>query len=229
MKELPILFSGPMVRAILEGRKTQTRRVIKLPLTTWRSDAVWCSDWKESAFADRLPGGRGYLHVRWTDGHDYGFQTIDSKYIDTDQLWVRETWKIQSFMDGEPIRIRFKADGSEMDDRYGELDGNGYCDWYEKICEQSTDELIKMNWPDKDEQGYYRWDGKESPLRWRPSIYMPRWCSRLSLIVKDIRAERLQDISELDAISEGFDNKEDFIAYWDILNFTKGHGWITNP
>jgi hypothetical protein len=125
MKERPILFSGPMVRAILEGRKTQTRRVIK-PVQP-RADGRW-------------PAGRNPI-----DDCPYG--------ASGDRLWVRETW--------------------------------GHCDGGTCYRASEADSVL----PD---------DG-----RWRPSIHMPRWASRIALEVTDVRVEPLNSVSEEDAKSEG--------------------------
>lgn len=143
MKERPILFSGPMVRAIFDGRKTQTRRVARLT----------------SAGYVKEPGG----HRRWHPGDP------DARFAcpcgaPGDRLWVRETWGLY---DTQP------SDGP-----------SGATVFY-----RATDENRRV-------------------LRyqlWRPSIHMPRWASRITLEVTGVRVERLQDITEEDAYSEGVD------------------------
>lgn len=156
MKERPILFSAPMVKAILSGTKTQTRRIVKpqqFPLGT----CVACP---------------------------YG--TVG------DRLWVRETW-LQV-----PAGIAFRADGG---DHYGA-------------------------------------GGK---LKWRPSIFMPRAASRITLEVTGVRVERLQGISEDDAEAEGVaaephngscvDRRcfvKAYASLWDSLN-AKRSPWSSNP
>jgi len=163
MRERPILFKGPMVRAILDGTKTQTRRVVKF------------SSWPEDP-GKRCPYG------------DVG-----------DRLWVRETFRPET--DGETA---YRADFQGW-----EADG--------------TD--------------------------WKPSIFMPRGSSRIELEVTEIRALRLQDISEEDAAAEGamtwwngLSQEEQFGMYdggrgpiaafrmlWDSINAKRGVGWDTNP
>lgn len=124
MKERPIIFNGDMVRAILEGRKTMTRRPVKTE-----------------------PGMESYLAeaVNNETAHDelYRYGKVG------DMLWVRETW----------------ADV-----------GRG---------------LI------------YAADKKATPLKWKPSIHMPKWASRITLEITGIRIERVQEITEQDARKEG--------------------------
>jgi len=156
MKERPILFSGPMVRAILEGRKTQTRRIVK-PQPLRDRGVMAFNDGEHPQM--RCPYGKP-----------------------GDRLWVRETW----CPDVEPYTFRYKADGDE-------------------------------------------------PLeRWRPSIHIPRWASRITLEVVSVRVERLQNISEDDALAEGITLVErgtspvdQFNKLWESIN---GPGsWEANP
>ncbi len=145
MSARPILFSGPMVRALLEGRKTQTRRVVKWP--TWAGP-------NQEVFVRDLQGGRELWYC--PDGERA------SKFCcpygqPGDLLWVRETCS-PDWAD-KPV---YKADG-----------------------------------------GSAREAGYPAEPRWRPSIHMPRWASRLTLRITDVRVERLQDISDEDARDEG--------------------------
>lgn len=199
MKERPILFSSDMVRAILEGRKTQTRRVIK-----------------PQPYLDRSEGSL----------HDYDFFCWDkSKDVCQpsdmlvhcphgqvgDQLWVRETWRMN---------------GNEHD--YAMMDKS---------------------------RVYYRADESWNKApKWKPSIFMPRWASRIQLDIAKVRVERLQDISEDDACAEGImpiapgyedimysqpnaDGKltvtrepiEAFKTLWDSINAKRGYSWNSNP
>jgi hypothetical protein len=141
MRERPILFSAPMVRAILEGRKTMTRRVAKLK--PWH----------------RIEEKEDGSHWPWMeiDGADMGHWLPCPYGAPGDRLWVRETF--YDPLDGQSVMYR--ADG--------ELDAN-------------------------------LWD---AGVRWQPSIHMPRRASRITLEITAVRVERLQDISEADAIAEG--------------------------
>lgn len=141
MKSRPILFKDEMIRAILEGRKTQTRRVIKPQPLALTSDGL---PFAQTADDERF-GRLG--------------KVIACPYGQSgDQLWVRETF---------------------------------------------TDEAGGI-WPYLGEHISYRADPLQ-PLceRWTPSIHMPRWASRIALELTGVRVERLQNISEADAIAEG--------------------------
>jgi hypothetical protein len=177
MTDRPILFSAEMVRAILKGRKTQTRRVMK-PQPSTVDDA-----------------GRWY---RMKSG---GESLMTSAYpcpygAPGDTLWVRETWTQY------PIELNPEP-----------------CDaWYKATS-----------------------NGPPPPFKWRPSIHMPRWASRITLRITDIRVERLQDISEDDARAEGVSSEWDdyerygqsepyrygFSALWSEINGPDA--WDANP
>ena len=150
-RERPILFSGPMIKAILAGTKTQTRRVVK-PQPFWL-DAGTAQPVKPTG----PKNVEGYLpHV--------------SPYGATgDTLYVRETWRVQrSSSTMRRAAVAWRADGSDA-----VLDvTDGYA-----VPEATKD--------------------------WRPSIFMPRWASRITLRVTDVRVERVQSISEEDAKAEG--------------------------
>jgi hypothetical protein len=182
-QERPILFSAPMVRAILDGRKTQTRRIVK---------GVDGNSWI------RIKGG-------------YGTHVVDEKALAAcpygvpgDRLWVRETFQIRDTIKGRRILV---DQGSEK--------RNG-------------------------RHANYRADA-ENVCRWRPSIHMPRWASRILLEVTDVRVQRLHDISEADACAEGvtpipqrhrdeFDSaphRETFVGLWVRINGPSA--WGVNP
>ena len=165
MTERPILFSGPMVRALLEGRKTQTRRVMKpQPKGMARLDTG--GSWP-------LASGSEFMRC------PYG--------VPGDRLWVRESWR--------------KADSMT-------------------------------------ESVFYRADEEwNAGAGWKPSIHMPRWASRLTLEVTGVKVERVQEISERDAVAEGMPPSvpdqatavEIFEELWDSINEARGYGWSVNP
>lgn len=158
IRERPILFSGPMVRALLDGRKTQTRRVVKPQPSDYTPETVAPQRLQGQPpkhprpYFDAYNGGP---HWCWWDEYDrQGADWIKCPYgVPGDQLWVRETWCEADTPSGYDYAARFTQD--------------------------------TRGWG------------------WRPSIHMPRKASRLTLTITDVRVERLQDISEADAIAEG--------------------------
>jgi len=156
MTDRPILFSAPMVRALLDGRKTQTRRIIKPQPDLEVSCAAVFSD---GMFA-------------WMSGDPKDLESwmfhgdFKTPIQNGDRLWVRESWKATGLTAfNKPSETRVCGRFAYMAD-----------------AEQLQRDVM---------------------IPWRPSIHMPRWASRLTLIVTDVRVERLQDISEADAIAEG--------------------------
>lgn len=172
MKERPILFSGAMVRALLDGSKTQTRRAVKLQV---QHDDSWVGGWK--IVHKRVT--QALLTFNQLGGKPLGSDAAICPYGQPgDRLWVRETW----LEDPED-------DGTWAYTQYVGCKGSPLSDIPRKF--------------QKPEHCIYRegWDG--SDLRWRPSIHMPRWASRILLEIVSVRVERLQDISEKDARAEG--------------------------
>lgn len=175
--ERPILFSGEMVRAILEGRKTQTRRVVRVGMH--EEDPCDPSEWKCPRFPKgrhcfRLPGGS---HVA----------KLCPLGVPGDHLWVRETWTlIPNDMRGRDLRVAYRA-GGEGEVHMGE-------DVYGAPGSTLIHMTIGCALADYD-------NGKWGV--WRPSIHMPRIASRLKLEILSVKVERLQDISESDAEAEG--------------------------
>ena len=230
MAEIPILFSAPMVRAILAGRKSQTRRALKpqpqargdfhikgddgLPTSTWRPEIGW--DATKRAFGFRMQCGcclNQFHKLRWAPG---------------DSLWVRETLTVNG--DG----LEYAADG-EICHNLFDADTNA----------EAATELWNRR---------AHIDGPDLHPTAVPSIHMPRWASRITLDVTDVRVERLQAISDADALAEGIYWSEDFEGYcsgrgpdetvdfhgsdpvrsfeklWDAINgMTSPNGWDANP
>lgn len=156
-KERPILFSGPMVRALLDGRKTQTRRTVK----PRRGSSLFALE------DDGSPV--------WTDSYIMDPGNDDCRMRDNpygkpgDRLWVREAWApvpATAYRHSEGIQQVVNPD----DPHLAAIFAAG-------------------------------WD--RSIPKWKPSIHMPRWACRLVLEITDVRVERLNAISEADAMAEG--------------------------
>jgi hypothetical protein len=148
IKERPILFSAPMVRAILEGRKTVTRRVVN-------------QDWIQS---ERLPieTAPGLFHFWCSGEHQCPYGRPGER------LWVRETHFINDYREAKVPE-----------------------------AERADTEIIYRADP------LPCWEGEESEIRWRPSIFMPRWASRILLEITAVGVEPLQDITYEEAVAEG--------------------------
>ena len=189
MADKPIIFSAPMIRALLDGRKTQTRRILK-PQPEFRGG---CGDWH--------------------DAEEWGWETEDGDHVSVldiapngyhkgDRLWVREACAIWN---GELHDIVYRAD-------------------------ETSDGWEAM-----------RHDARLGFWKIKSSIHMPRWVSRLTLIVTDVRVQRLQEISEADAMAEGVDavtmddvprqaamsRRSDFAALWNSIHGPEA--WDANP
>ena len=146
MKERPIIFSAPMVRAILSGAKTQTRRIVKP------------------------------LHMATVDAEQFPILAMCPYGSPGGQLWVRETCRAEAIDDEGLCGVRYVADGQFMPIAN---------------TREASDRWVQLYW--------YR--GMEGATV--PPIHMPRWASRITLEITDVRVERLQDISGMDAKREG--------------------------
>lgn len=204
MKSRPILFSGPMVRAILDGCKTQTRRV--------------CGD--RIQYIDG-PGGPPYTQKLGSHIFEGGPCAWHCPYGKPgDRLWVRETWRPVGPWEFEGGTIVFQCDGARVN--------------VTNAKEQTPPVFVRSS------------DQKD---KWRPSIHLPRWASRITLEVTGVRVQRLNETSEADAIAEGLhrDPKNPNLwtwgdypsgstnpvyAYellWNQINESRGFGWSVNP
>lgn len=182
MKERGIIFNAEMVRAILDGRKTQTRRIMKPQPTPCNyvdehGKARGGHQWTSNIF-------RTMLHVEGElqngDGGWKGLVGDACPFGDIDdRLWVRETWMPDAPRNGTWGDVEF----------YG--------------CKNSSLSMIPERYRSQ-EHCIYRasWKGHKL-VGWTPSIHMPRWASRILLEITDVRVERLQNISEEDAVAEG--------------------------
>ncbi|EML5398591.1 hypothetical protein RI828_001261 [Pseudomonas aeruginosa] len=162
-RERPILFNEQMVRAILEGRKTVTRRVMKpQPMPSKSGGHHWpCKIHQSMLHVEReLQNGEGCWCGLAEAACPYGQPG--------DRLWVRETWglQVQSYGGGAGEFIVYRATNPDA-----------------IYCRSS--------------------EGREYPVKWKPSIHMRRHSSRILLEITAVRVERLQDISEEQALAEG--------------------------
>ncbi|MDM3867965.1 hypothetical protein QF204_07210 [Proteus faecis] len=164
MKERGIIFNAEMVRAILDGRKTQTRRIVK---NVMPDNGMWLKKPTKT---------RSGTTTHVLDAPKYNLCPLGKA---GDHLWVRETWMPDAPRDGTWGDVEF----------YG--------------CKDSQLSMIPECYRTP-EHCIYRasWDGAEM-IGWTPSIHMPRWASRITLEIIDVRVERLNDISNDDAKSEG--------------------------
>ena len=223
MNEHPILFSGEMVRAILDGRKTQTRRVIK-PQPIMMDSGMW--------YPSNIPGdvkNRRGLHYANEKHMRKGMPIDFFPYgLPGDRLWVRETHVFEMYedeprsKDGRPIFF-YKGDGTEWDEPH----------WLYPHY-RATDPAPDLFYEDGD--GYQEGDPQ---CKWNPSIHMPRWASRITLEIVNVRVDQVQEISIEDIYAEGCrpissdeDGSELYEWYsdlWDELNAKRGYGWDINP
>lgn len=193
MKERPILFSAPMVRAIIAGEKTQTRRTAK----PRKRPSLLDGSWADSYVLDE--GNREWLM------RDCPYGVVG------DRLWVRETWCCVTDSFAVSCGAGYRADESFLFRSFDTAvipDGSTV---YNGLSEQ---------WP-------------ANVKKWRPSIFMPRWASRITLEITEVRVQRLQGINAGDAWDEGIPMSPDvnpvheYSDIWDTIN---GAGsWDANP
>jgi hypothetical protein len=221
-KERPIIFSGPMIKKIREGKKTQTRRVIwpQPELVDGDPDNFeWCSP-RSGCVAAESPEELAAISP-------YG--------VPGDRLWVRETWGLANTCPGgdffckpDWVQIGYKA----------RIDPEGISDPIPRPAaevEGYHSELIA-------EMQAAGVEGDSFPrvLKWRSPRFMPRWASRLLLEITSVRVEQLQVITVSDAAAEGVDPRaapsndegwsylEAFKRAWDKLNGRRAP-WGSNP
>jgi hypothetical protein len=189
MKERPIIFRGEMVKAILEGRKTQTRRPIK-PQPVIAHDGKWDL----------------YIRGIWVGAiaeKNNLILNICPYGQPGDRLWVKETWC--------PLER---------------------CDWVGNKKEQNINYRAMAT-------SYSESMRKEMGYIWRSPIFIPRWASRISLEIVNVRPERLTDITVESAKAEGItpagvegDGRRwrgGFRDLWDSIYSKKNLGWNINP
>lgn len=192
-RELPILFSGGMVRKILSNEKVQTRRIVKFGWDDWNRDPsgvhmVRCNDgWP--AFTDAKLDARGRRALAKMGG-------VRPRYPVGTRLWVRETHRVTGWDDANTAWIEYRA-SPELGPKPKDILTDDIDEWHEKLWRQ----LTKQGWVEKD--GNMVPPVKGQKPHWKPSIFLEKWMSRITLEVTQVRVERLQDISEGDAVAEG--------------------------
>ncbi|MBB3142227.1 hypothetical protein [Halomonas organivorans] len=186
MKERPILFNDEMVRALLDGRKTQTRRLVKPQPPATHSFKGYVIE-----SSRRKDEGKFSWGIKESEYHFRDTMYVGCPYGQPgDRLWVREAWQGPLVSEDEmmehptwakdlstyedPAHCSYRASGDS-------------CEFFDA----HEDEVV---------------------ARWRPSIHMPRWACRILLEVTAVRVERLQDISETDALAEGVDGEAEAAA-----------------
>lgn len=179
MADRPILFTGTMVRALLAERKTQTRRLTGIPEAGQILDFVKVLTDGETGRSVYEMKDKAGKHIQIRRGKHFVTPHFMPPIAIGDRLWVRETVACGACASGKPSH------------------------WSPSFWrrEQGTTENPNGLWYQADELA------PAQPIcergRWVPAIHMPRWASRLTLYVTDVRIERLQAISEADAIAEG--------------------------
>lgn len=209
-RERPILFNDQMVRAILDGRKTVTRRIVKpqpsLPTTHWWPSNGRGPQWMAEGPSEATGGTR----------QTWGWKECPFGQPG-DRLWVREAWQGPLISDEEQAANQsWWKDMTKFQDQ-------AHCAYR---ASGDNNEYV-------DPDGYFH-------CKWKPSIHMPRWASRILLEITAVRVERLQDITEDQAIAEGIDTHPmgfygngcitaggAFLELWESIN---GDGrWAANP
>lgn len=214
-RERPIIFSGPQVKATLDGRKTQHRVVLKPQ-------------------PNMLNGGKPLNNGRGSYSTENGWKQYP--FAVGDVLWVRETWA--HYQTVNHIRRPHGGAFDEVSDGMAGYRADGH-----DTIEDFRTHVRLMSGLDL-EAVVINGD------RWRYPIHMPRWASRLTLRVTNVRVQRLMEISEEDARAEGcpfsWDGKPydppppdvdswqgygrySFCLLWDTLNAKRGHPWESNP
>lgn len=232
MKERPILFSGPMVRAILSGQKTVTRRAIRHQPDVPVTDAIPRREYPHGPATIDWYWRPKHGHLNGVPSHGWDFKCPYGQ--PGDRLWVRETWGVISHSwDEHGDMVSWEPDRPATPIREMPF-GNGYYSGHAIYAADGP-----MEWAG-DEDG-----GGEPRSAWKPSIHMPRAACRIPLEITDVRIERLQDISYQQAMAEGIghagdglfhvedsrhlaaDPRESFASLWSSINGEES--WNANP
>lgn len=195
----PIFFNTEMTRAVLDGRKTATRRIVKAPVLYSGTEPP-----------SRIFRDGDLFQFQWNTGKTIGGFAIKPPYLPGNVLYVRETFACEG-LDGEEYVYVYRAD---------------------------VDECDRLVWGDIENNEW----APSSDYHWHPSIHMPKEAARIFLRVTDVRVERLQQISEIEACSEGaimiqmarelWSYRKGFENIWNSTvkpaDLTR-YGWAANP
>lgn len=238
MREIPILFSMPMVRAIQDERKSMTRRIVKpqpdkeiSQMVGWQSwlkcpygqpgdrlwvrETTWISECKKYIAQGLERGHSSALDiVALETGKRYIWQHDISDYAPTDGMMILWSWQGRYLRSGRQTE--------EFDVEFADVDTTA------KIVPFSDNIILKK----------YNAQFRKK----LPSIFMPKAAARIWLEITNVRVERLQEITEEDARAEGFVDswditnnrlfctaRENFEGLWNTLNLKRGYGWEANP
>ncbi len=208
VRERGVIQRAEQVRAILAGTRTQMRvRIRKQPE---RAFAQWAFPKAKGDGYWLYPNAQAELLAECPLGQP------------GDQLWVRETWRPYAWYPNAST-IQLAADKTVSDLNVPDTIQGQH--WIDSILQRCSDECIAAG-ISVDEEGNYQWDGDdENPITWRPSVHMPRWASRITLEITEVRVERVQSISEQYARAEGHGTafgpgpfSRAFDSYWDELH-----------
>jgi len=189
MKERPVLFNGDMVRAILDGRKTHTRRVMKVQPESQELGLSRITESKNSSDT-----GKYFWSLSDALGSRSRSKIFPCPFGQVgDRLWVRETFATLGNEDGCPI------DWSENLVKGG---GPEAARIYRASCDQKAGNYGLWSIPDIADWKPHTWNVQYEGS-WVPSIHMPRWASRITLEITNVGVQRLNSISQNDAEREG--------------------------
>jgi hypothetical protein len=188
-------FSDPMVQALLDDRKTNTRRVMVPQPKPWDLNDAFLA-WKGEAFFPGEPAGCPYG-------------------VPGDRLWVREAVRAWD-LDGATLHIEYRAGGAPRETDTDDF-SPGQIDQVRRLSQRYP--------------------------KYAPAMFCPRWASRITLELTEVRVQRLQEISDDDARAEGCAGGHDSIPdytfsamphehfkhVWDSLNAKRRYGWDSNP
>lgn len=221
--ERPIIFGGWAIPKILNGTKTQTRRICKKAYDEFGESAGSVHPALVSGWISWWPGTGGEAEAAFTKrAYEYGWECPYGQIGDL--LWIKENWRIGAWdEDNGTVAIDCRADGYCRQEWLTVPDSN----YFERLWQQSTDDALAVG-ALEDEDGKFHWDIGKSPCHWRPSIFMPHWASRLTLTITSIRVERISDITLADALAEGCSSLGDFAQRWDMINGKRGYAFGTS-